>query len=219
MLKLTKLGIWVLAIAALFNSCTQGPINTAAAGSGSSGLDAAIGRCVATTVIGGIVGGVIGHYVGGQNGVGTGIALGAGAGAASCAVLTAINERDKEQIRRAQLAAAESGTSQIYSYQGDDGRLHQLSAAASAVPADAMPPLPEAEQERETTPPPKSLTSSSRVVKSAAPEASRSPSDERVCRYVDTTLEISGQGSTALPRELVCRTPDGDWRPEPVKSA
>ena len=212
--------ICVIAILSAVSACVHTGNDGATGEQTSSELDVAIARCIATTVIGGIVGGVIGHYIGGNNGVAAGAAIGAGAGAASCAILTAINEKDKEQIRKAQLAAAESGTPQIYSYQGDDGRFRQLSAVTSAVPLDTLPPMPDADNQAqdgaESTLAPKAAASRPAT---ATQSSSQRPPSERICRYVDATLQISGQGTANLPREIVCRTSNGDWRTEPAKSA
>jgi hypothetical protein len=37
----------------------------------------------------------------------------------------------------------------------------------------------------------------------------------KVCRYAETTVEVSGGGEALLEKELYCRTPSGDWEPAP----
>jgi hypothetical protein len=212
-----KHGICAITICAAVTSCVQRPAGTLTNSTNDTELEAAIARCLVTTAVGGVLGAAVGRLAGGQRGLAPGAVVGAGAGAAFCAVLTTMDQRDKDEIKRAQMAAAESDAPQVYSYQGNDGRVRQLSAKSSSVPAEATPPSLEANSPASGAAPSSSSMSPSQTKEHTGTQGLQ-PTDQRICRYVDATFEIKGAGTAELPRQMVCRTPQGDWKPETPKT-
>ncbi|KQP51455.1 hypothetical protein ASG40_17080 [Methylobacterium sp. Leaf399] len=129
-----------LCVVGLLGGCTS---TRGGGGGGSSAaasrplLDDAIGRCVASTLIGAGIGALVGAATGGGRRAGVGAAVGAGVGGLACAVLTALDAQDKERIRNAQIAAAATNTPQYLAYQGADGRQRQITVRPQAAPAVA----------------------------------------------------------------------------------
>lgn len=107
------------------------PIVAATTGSslkGKTNLDRAVGKCVMSVVFGAILGAAVGAAAGD---VGSGLAVGAGVGAVVCAVLLKVaSDKDKKQIREAQLAAFNSNQLERSVWTTEDG----LAAQVTVVP-------------------------------------------------------------------------------------
>jgi len=160
-----------------------------------------------------VLGGLIGAAAGGGDGrsVGAGVIAGAATGGVMCAVIAALDEQDKAQVRAAQLAAARSGQSQYIDYRGSDGLERKIRVQVTAgTPGAAQ--MPKRGERKRTGAPPSSLPADKSEAQIAA------ASGERVCRGVTASVEVQGKGQANLPQQAVCRTPDGDWVPAPGDS-
>lgn len=176
---------------------------TESSGSGHSGswqIDSVAQKCVASVLGGAVLGGVIGAVSGGGGrNVGTGVLIGAASGGALCAVMAALDAQDRDRIRTAQLAAAQTGRPQELAYRGNDGLDRRVTVRPTEMSAKRSSPVDRPSSERSAVP-------SSQAEISAA-------SGARVCRRLDTTVSVQSKGEAAVPAQLVCRTPGGDWEP------
>jgi predicted small secreted protein len=165
-----------------------------------SALERSINQCLATIAIGAVLGAVIN-----RNNRGKGALIGAGAGTVACGVLVAINnERDKERVRQAQLAALNAGTQQTQQFVGQDGNTRIVQTSVKEVPT----PQPAVY----TAPTSRTPAVSSDYSASAKPAAESPDRFVGPCRSAQTTITSQGQ-SAELPADVFCRTAAGDWKP------
>ena len=111
----------------------SGCTTTGGAGGGSSALDGAVARCVASALGGAVLGGLLGAATGGRNRVAAGAAAGAAIGGLTCAVLTALDAQDKARIRQAQIEAASLNQTRYVTYNGSDGRARKITVKPAAA--------------------------------------------------------------------------------------
>lgn len=168
-----------------------------------SELDRAVGKCVGSILGGALLGALVGRVVGGKKGTGAGAVVGAGAGAAICVVLVN-NAKRKDRIIAAQIEAA-THTKRPYTtdFGNDNGdMMHFVGTAGNDRTIDSAKLLPV-----------KYKTQTGEEIASPVLDTGG-----QECRTVESTL--SGAGSaTSLPDQIVCRTPQGDWRPYGMKTA
>lgn len=159
-------------------------------------MEKAVGKCVATVVLGGLAGSLVGRAIDGHRGARRGTRLGLAAGAVGCAILVASAKR-ADRVIAAQIAAARSRDG-YYStvYRDENGVPVQM--VAQARPAQTI------DASRLT---PVKYESDAGVF--AAPVLDTGGQE---CRLVDGNLQ-SSQGSTRAPSQYICRTSSGDWSP------
>lgn len=193
MIRISK-GMAVFMAALALTGCA-----TAEGGMPRSALDRSINECVAAVALGAILGAVA------DKNRGQGALIGAGIGGVACGVLIAINnERDKQRVREAQLAALNAGSSQRSDFVGDDGRTRTVQTTVR----DAPTPTAIAANR-----PPTMLASlgdagdAMMMAPMTSPDAFVGP-----CRTAQSQIAVQGQ-SADIPSELFCRTAAGDWKP------
>jgi hypothetical protein len=146
-------------------------------------VEKAMGKCAASVIGGALLGAVIGNNTG-DGDARRGATIGAVAGVGFCAVLIAMaNDRDKRQIAEAQALAAEQGGTQTRQYVGNDG----LKRSVSIKAVDFHPT-------------PANVSAGDRAAQ-----------PDRLCRRLNTTLEVEGKGTAVVPNEVVCRNDDNTW--------
>ncbi len=181
---------WIAALAAavaLMSSPAAAAQKTA-----KTEVSKAIGKCVGS-VLGGAL---LGALIGGRNNRGEGAVIGAGAGAAVCAVIMAAAKR-QDRIISAQRAAAEAAAltePQYSSFEDQNGRAVRLASVAedATAPGKLIPVRYSADGAQRTS-----------------PELGQGPPQ---CRYISSEM-TGAEGSTTLPKQLFCRTPEGAWEP------
>lgn len=172
---------------------------TTQGGPRQSALDRSISQCMATVAIGALLGGLVSH-----DNRRKGALIGGGLGAVACGVLIAINnERDKQQIRDAQLVALNAGTPQTQQFVGNDGQTRVVQTSVQEVatpPARVMAAVP--------TPPMSggNPNPGSTMAGATSPDTFVGP-----CRNAQTTITVQGQSAQLSP-DLYCRTAGGDWK-------
>jgi len=98
---------------------------------GKTEVEKAMGRCAATVLVGALLGAAVGSDSGQA---GRGAAIGAAAGAGVCAIMLKVaSNKDKERLREAQLAAANSGASQTTEWTTDQGQDARATVTASPI--------------------------------------------------------------------------------------
>lgn len=160
-------------------------------------VDRAVGKCFGSILGGALLGAIAGRVVDGRRGTGRGAAIGAGVGAAYCAVIMS-DARKRDRIVQAQLAsAAYGGRPYMTTLEADDGQPLQFigrAGASQTVDGSLLQPvrykLPDGSQR------------ASPVLDTGG----------RECRQVASTL-----GDAALPGQLTCRTPEGNYEPYATK--
>lgn len=170
-------------------------------------VERAMQNCLGTVVGGAVVGALFGAALGGGNNVAKGAIIGGAAGTVACAALVAMaNEEDKARIAEIERVSAAEGKGRIDTYaragvtRKVETRVYEYKTSASLggpPPASSNKPAKKSE---------KPVTTGS--VGGGAPA-----STERVCRYVETSVEVSGQGTATADKQLYCRTAAGDWEP------
>lgn len=133
-------------------------------GANRAGTDRLIASCATGAILGAVAGNAIDGKKGRDKGAAAGLALGCGIG-------MALNHRDKERIRQAQLRALKTNRKTTDSWKGDDGKMRRVDVSTIQV----------------------------------APQANR------VCRRVQSRVQISGKDGAADIKDIYCRTPEGDW--------
>lgn len=169
-------------------------------------VDSIASRCVMSIIGGAIVGGIVGAAAGrGQTGsTGAGAAVGAAAGGVLCAVMASLDAQDRERIRAAQLDAARTGEPKALAYAGSDG-LNRSIYVRPSEPIKALSVSSTGNAERST-----GVKSGQTAAEAAA------ASGERICRRIETSVEVQSKGQASVPTQMICRSPTGDW--EPVSS-
>jgi hypothetical protein len=168
---------------------------------GKTEVEKAHGKCVATVAGGALLGAGLGALIGGRKGAGIGAIGGGAAGATVCAVLIA-NAKHKDQIIRAQMAAAASPDgSYSSSWMDDKGNPVAFTAQAGAVrQVDGARLIPVRYQ-----------GANGAQMASAALDTG-----DRDCREVSGSFAgVKGGGLN----QLVCRTPAGDYEPYEMAKA
>jgi hypothetical protein len=164
-------------------------------------VEKARGKCVGAILLGGLAGALVGRATGKGNTAG-GAALGVAAGAGACAIIMA-NARNKDRIIAAQLAAARAGDGRYSTtFASDDGQTVTMNAVAGGerrLSADQLRPVKYA-------------------VDGNAMASPMLVGDGQLCRPVGGSLQ-GGSGAAALPSQMVCRTPEGDYAPYAVVMA
>jgi hypothetical protein len=171
-------------------------------GSGAWQIDSAASRCLASVVGGVLIGAAVGALTGRDN-IAAGAAIGGIAGTTACAVITALDAQDRERIRQAQLAAAQSNTPQVMSYVGEDGLHRQITAA----PIQTLLVSREPEHGH--------VTVESELPPAEADTITLGPNQE-ICRAVQTSASIGTRGTAAVPTQVICHRPDGTFTPETI---
>jgi surface antigen len=175
---------------------TTGGVTAEASSSNGSGweLDRVSQSCLGTMVMGTIAGAAVGALTNGGKGAIVGGVSGMAVGGLACSVIVALDQEDKNRIRAAELDAARSGRPVDLNYTGADGTPRNIHVA----------PKPETRFAIDST-------ATNSIPANTGSENSRA---SRICRPLDSTITISTAGTTSLPTQLVCRTPDGDWVPQ-----
>lgn len=166
-------------------------------------LDRATQNCVGAmflTTVGGVA---IGAMTGGRRAV-EGGAVGLAAGGVLCAVMLAVaNEEDKKRILENERLAVAEGKARSQSY-AKDGVGRRIETRVYDYAASAPQPTPAAKP---------SAAKKTAVTTAAAP----APPEARVCRYAETTIEVTGQGTASTDKQLYCRSePRATGRPSPT---
>ncbi|MCX7310049.1 MAG: hypothetical protein NTZ72_19745 [Afipia sp.] len=179
-------------------------------------IDSVASKCVMSIAGGAVLGAIIGAAAGGGGrSLGTGAAVGAAAGGVLCAVMAALDENDRARIKAAQLEAARTGKSQVLQYSGSDGLNRNVSIR---VVDDGNNSLPEPVSRAPSWGSPKPTS----TAKPKPPTANSVPASEaqvaaasgqRICRTLNTSVDIQSKGQADVPPQTVCRTPEGDWAP------
>jgi hypothetical protein len=167
---------------------------------GKTEVEKATGKCIATVAGGALLGAGLGALIGGGKGARIGAIGGGAAGATVCAVLIA-NAKHKDQIIRAQLAAASSPDGTYSSSWTDDkGNPVAFTAQAGTMQqVDGARLIPVRYQGVDGT--------------------------QRTSAALDTggrdCREVSGSfaGAKGGLNQLVCRTPSGDYEPYEMAKA
>jgi len=198
----------LLAITLHASACASLP------GGGGSGtaVERAMTNCVGSVVIGAIAGGVIGGIANGGRGAATGALVGGGAGSALCLVMVAVaNEEDKQRILALERTAVADGVDKVDTYEREGVRRNvhtRVYGYNESLPATAVatkntdPAKPKQQAPMQQAP----ITTGSANVASSTP-------GPRVCRYAETTIEVSGKGTATTDKQLYCRSASGDWEP------
>ena len=162
-------------------------------------MSRALRNCGRALAFGTIVGGIAGALIGGRRNRAEGLAIGAGAGAGvggiACAILIANAER-QERIIAAQRLAAAGPVGQMQTQMFDDGKGGSLQIVSRA---EEVTPTARLVQVRFQTAAGEQI---SPALGAGTP----------VCRRVHSDM-VSSEGSGALPAQLYCRTPEGDYAP------
>lgn len=164
-------------------------------------VEKARGKCVAAVLGGALLGALAGRAIS-KKGTLAGAGLGAVAGGAACAVIMA-NAKKADQIIAAQIASARyQDAAYTTTFAADDGSTTTFegrAAASQTIDAAYLRPV-------------KYMTLDG--VNTASPELAAGGQD---CREVSSSLTGAGSGRADLPKQYVCRTPNGDYQPYGVK--
>ena len=177
-------------------------------GAPRTAVERAMQECVGTVVVGAVGGAILGTALGGSRNTAAGAIIGGEAGTVACAALIAMaNEEDKARIAQLEKASVAEGRGRVDTYSKNgverrvETRVYEWRANGPGPVAAASPPKAPAA--------PKSKASKS----STSAPAETASTGEKLCRYVETKVEVSGQGSATADKQLYCRTAQGDWEP------
>ena len=189
----------VTAVALAMSGCAT--MQGGQGGPRQSALDRSISQCVVTALITTLIGAAVNNRNRGQ-GARTGLAV----GAVACGILLAINnERDKQQIREAQLAALNADTPQTQPFVGQDGQARVVHTSVQEV---AMPPLPVTATAPTRPVAANNPTPSTGLTTAPSPDTFVGP-----CRNAQSAISTAQGQTVQLSPDLYCRTAGGDWKP------
>ena len=159
-------------------------------------LDAAISRCFVATLLAGVLGGV------------------------TCAILQRLDENDKKEIKRIEIAAAEKAVTSATvstaaeSYVGSDGNIRHIEATATVTGPAGSPeqatPTPENRKSAEVEPKAGDRDSSTGAGSGARPSSDQ-VAEQTICSSVETKVSISSIGPATIPPQIYCRSASGKW--------
>jgi hypothetical protein len=181
----------VAAFGAMQAACTTTAESDAGAHEPRTSVEAAMQKCAGTMVVSTIGGALIGGMIGNRNSVATGALVGAGVGGVACAVMLAVaNEEDKRRILENELEAVAAARAKVitYDHEGVRRRVHTQVT----------------DQPRAATPAP---------ARRDSPAMARAKEAGVSCRYAQTTIEVTGQGTTTTDKQLYCKNTVGKWQP------
>lgn len=195
----------IVATAFVLSACS-----TTSSGIANWSIDSAASRCAAAIVGGAILGALSGAASGGGKRVGQGAAIGAVAGGGVCIVILAMDSRDKRRLKQAQIAAAMTGKTQYLAYSGNDGLSRKITVRPGAAKK-----LPAKRKSKVNSGPAviKQDTSKTSAEIEKKAQSTIAKADNRICRTIQSSVNIQTKGSVNVPSQKICRDENGSWGP------